>query len=106
MTAPAPFTALVLAAGRGADDPLATARGLSHKCLVRVGGEPMLLRVLGALGASRRVGRIAISIEDAAALEVLRPLLPDRHVVGLGYRTLLAGLGGLHCLTQQQRAAA
>ena len=76
MTAPAPFTALVLAAGRGADDPLATARGLSHKCLVRVGGEPMLLRVLGALGASRRVGRIAISIEDAGALEAVPGLAP------------------------------
>ncbi len=78
-----PYTALVLAASRGARDPLAAAQRLSHKCLVRVGGEPMLLRVLRSLGASQRVGRIAISIDDPGALEAvpgLAPLLDWRSV--------------------------
>ncbi len=44
-----PFTALVLAASRGAADPVARAEGLSHKCLVDTAGTPMLLRVLAAL---------------------------------------------------------
>ena len=80
------FTALVLAAGRGTDDPVAASQNLGHKCLVRVGGEPMLLRVLRALSASQRVGRIAISIEHPGALEAvpgLAPLLDWRSVAML-----------------------
>ncbi len=78
-----PYTALVLAASRGATDSLAAARHLSHKCLLRVGGEPMLLRVLRTLGASQRIGRIAISIDDPgvlAAVPGLAPLLDWRSI--------------------------
>ncbi len=66
-----PFTALVLAASRGAADPVARAEGLSHKCLVDTAGTPMLLRVLAALQASPSVGPIAISIEDPLLLDAL-----------------------------------
>ncbi len=62
------FDALVLAAGRGADDPMAKASGASHKCLLPVAGVPMLMRVLGALAAAKSIGRIFISIEDPAII--------------------------------------
>lgn len=57
---------LVLAAGRGPDDPMARAYGVTHKCLVEVGGRPMLARVIETLLASPEIASIAISIEDAA----------------------------------------
>ena len=59
-------TALVLAGqrrGGGAPDPMAAAAGVSHKALLPVAGVPMLLRVVSALRASPRVGRIVVSIE-------------------------------------------
>ncbi len=67
MTKPArKWKALVLAAGRGPDDPMARAFGVSHKCLLKVGGKPMLARVVSALQSSPRIGRVYVSIEDAA----------------------------------------
>jgi GTP:adenosylcobinamide-phosphate guanylyltransferase len=61
--------ALVLAGSRGPSDPLASAEGARHRALLEVGGEPMLLRVLRALRATRGVGRVTVSIEEPAALE-------------------------------------
>ena len=40
--------------------------------------------------------------EDERALDVLRELLPARRVVGLLCRTLITGLGAIHCLSQQE----
>jgi agmatine deiminase len=41
---------------------------------------------------------------DPVALERLRPLFPGRDVVGIDCRALVAGLGAIHCCTQQEPA--
>jgi len=40
--------------------------------------------------------------EDATALAILAEVLEDREVVGVPCRALVEGLGGIHCLTQQE----
>ncbi len=61
------FTAIILAAQRdGKLDPLAAEAGVSHKCLVPIGGRPLLAHVLDALGAVEGLGRIRISVEPGA----------------------------------------
>lgn len=62
------WAAIVLAAGRGPGDPLARAYGVTHKCLVPVGGIPMLRRVVDTLRAHPSVARIAISIDDPSVV--------------------------------------
>jgi len=49
------FTALVLAADRSPDDPVAKAAGVPCKSLAPIGGIPMVFRVLSALDASREI---------------------------------------------------
>lgn len=61
-------TALVLAGTRPGGDPLATHAGVSHKALIDVGGEPMLLRVLRALAAAPSIARIVVAIDRADVL--------------------------------------
>lgn len=68
MTAPR-WNVLVLAAGRGLDDPMAKAYQVTHKCLVEIGGEPMLKRVVGTLLSSSDVASITVSIEDRKLLD-------------------------------------
>jgi agmatine deiminase len=41
---------------------------------------------------------------DARALAVLRDALPGREVIGIPCRTLVLGLGAIHCLSQQEPA--
>jgi agmatine deiminase len=41
---------------------------------------------------------------DARALSVLRDVLPGREVIGVPCRTLVLGLGAIHCLSQQEPA--
>lgn len=65
----ASMTALVLAASRrGGDDPVASLRGMSHKCLVEVDGVAMIERVVAALLDSGCFRRVLVSIENAAVL--------------------------------------
>ena len=85
------FTAIVLAGTRPGGDALARTSGVSHKCLLPVGGTPMLSRVLNALAASNLVGPIAISIDS--------PLLLD----GLDTVTRLSGEGSLRLLPSGER---
>jgi GTP:adenosylcobinamide-phosphate guanylyltransferase len=66
------WTAIVLAAGRGPDDPMAKAYGVSHKCTLPVNGVPMLRRVVDALRGSQSIASISVSIETA---EVARKAL-------------------------------
>jgi len=68
MNIPMRHTALVLAGTRPGGDPLAAYAGVSHKALIDVGGEPMLLRVLRALAAAPTVGRIVVAIDRADVL--------------------------------------
>lgn len=71
-------TALVMAAQRApGENRLAEIEAVSHKCLVRVGGTPMIQRVVDCLAGAQWIGRIAVSIDEA---EVLRrvPAIADR----------------------------
>jgi GTP:adenosylcobinamide-phosphate guanylyltransferase len=63
-------TALVLAGSRGPDDPLALHAGVSHKAMIEVGGEPMLVRVVRAL-AQAGFTRIVVAIERPELIETL-----------------------------------
>lgn len=63
-------TALILAGKRdGALDPLAVTAGAAHKCVVPVGGRPMIVHVIDALMAAPVIERILISIDDMRALD-------------------------------------
>ena len=87
---PGSTTALVLAGKRdGLTDPLALEAGVSHKCLVPVAGQPMIVHVVDALAASERVGEIRVAIEDPQVLEglpQLRGLLRTGRLVPIGAR--------------------
>jgi len=73
--AEAKFTALVLAASRrGAQDPVAQIQGLSHKCLVKLNGVPMVQRVIDALRGAKNIERIFISIESPDILRTVPAL--------------------------------
>jgi GTP:adenosylcobinamide-phosphate guanylyltransferase len=68
------FTVVVLAAQRnGRLDPLAAEAGVTHKCLVPIGGLPLLAHVLSALGEVGDIDSVRISVEDGAA-DKLRPI--------------------------------
>lgn len=72
---PGTTTALVLAGKRdGSTDPLAQDAGVSHKCLVPVAGQPMLVHVIEALARSHRIGQIRVAIEDPDVLDALPQL--------------------------------
>lgn len=61
------WQAVVLAAGRGPDDPMAKAFGAAHKCGIAVDGIPMLQRVLQAIAGAGMALPVLVSIDDAGA---------------------------------------
>jgi GTP:adenosylcobinamide-phosphate guanylyltransferase len=60
-TPSSPFTAIVLAADRESNNPVAEAAGTACKSLAPVGGTPMVLRVLDALDKARHVDAYILS---------------------------------------------
>jgi GTP:adenosylcobinamide-phosphate guanylyltransferase len=75
-------TALILAGSRrGEGDPVARYRRAPAKCLVTVGGVPMLVRVVRTLAASPSVGAILVSADDIDLPERL-PALASLHRSG------------------------
>ena len=66
---PSPFTAVVLAADRTPDDPVAKAAGVSCKSLTPVGGRAMVLRVLDALGEAEEVDHVVLCGPHPSAME-------------------------------------
>lgn len=61
------LTIIILAAQRdGRLDPLAAEAGVSHKCLVPIGGRPLLAHVLAALAEVEDVAHIRIAVEPGA----------------------------------------
>ena len=62
------FNAIVLAADRGRDDPVAVAAGVAAKCLTPIAGRPMVVRVVHALEQSARVNTILLCGPPAEAL--------------------------------------
>lgn len=69
------YTALIMAAQRkGEPNPLAASEGLTHKCMMDMEGQPMILRVLSSLTESRQIGDILISIDDPAVVADLPPI--------------------------------
>jgi GTP:adenosylcobinamide-phosphate guanylyltransferase len=71
---PMRFNAIVLAADRGRDDPVARAAGVAAKCLAAVGGSPMAARVVCALEQSERVNTILLCGPTDEALHRSREL--------------------------------
>jgi GTP:adenosylcobinamide-phosphate guanylyltransferase len=72
------WRAIILATGRGADDPMAKTFGVLHKCTLPIAGKPMLDWVLDALSGTSIAQPFIISIDDTTAItgnkriEVLR----------------------------------
>lgn len=71
------FTAIVLAADRKPNDPVAIAAQVPCKALARVGGRPMVLRVLDALAGSDQVDRYILCGPTRAIVE-REPWLQER----------------------------
>ena len=83
------FTGLVLAGRRPASDALAGVWGAQHRALIDVNGVPMLLRVVRAMRAAKRIGRLLVTIDEPAALEAVPEL---GRLVADGALTLHASL--------------
>ena len=65
-----PLVAIVLAAQRdGLIDPLAAGAGVTHKCLVPIGGKVLIAHVIDALQATPRIERIRIVVEPAVVAQ-------------------------------------
>ncbi len=77
------FTAVVPAGDRSPNDPVAEVIDVSCNALTPVGGTPMVLRVLPALGAAREIESRILCGPQWAALEQgtgLRPLIESGDV--------------------------
>jgi GTP:adenosylcobinamide-phosphate guanylyltransferase len=64
-----PYPVILMAAGRGPDDPMAKHYGVTHKCLVEVAGKPMLARVVETLLSCPAIREIGVCIENEDVLK-------------------------------------
>ncbi len=71
------FSAIVLAADRGRDDPVAAAAGVAAKCLTPIAGIPMVVRVIHALQESACMDTILLC---GPAAEILQES-PELHQI-------------------------
>lgn len=67
------WTAVLLAGSRPTGDPLAKAMNASHKALIPVAGEPMLLRPLRALLGSPAIREVIVLTQDPDAIRLAVP---------------------------------
>src|SRR6187549_177533 len=83
-----PVVAIVLAGQRhGAVNPLAERAGVSHKCLVPIGGKPLIAHVLATLTALPELAEIRISVEPGAEPD-LRPVIAPFEAFGVPIRLI------------------
>ncbi len=78
-----PFIAIVLAADRNQDDPVASAAKVSCKALTPIAGRPMVLRVLDALNSSRLIGKTLLSGPPRSIVEeheILNRYVSNSHI--------------------------
>jgi GTP:adenosylcobinamide-phosphate guanylyltransferase len=73
-----PRSAIVLAGRRSSDDPLARADNASHRALLDIEGEPMLLRVVKRLVSRPSIERVLINIDEPALLKPIAELTSMR----------------------------
>jgi GTP:adenosylcobinamide-phosphate guanylyltransferase len=73
-----PRTAVVLAGRRPGEDFLALAAGASHRALLDIEGEPMLLRVIRCLLGRPSIERVLINIDAPELLESIPELVAYR----------------------------
>jgi GTP:adenosylcobinamide-phosphate guanylyltransferase len=76
-----PWRVVILAAGRGPNDPMAKAFGVAHKCTIPIAGKPMLEWVLDALRQTAIHKPYVIVIDDATVLAPSKDfkILPARN---------------------------
>lgn len=60
--------AVILAAGRGADDPMAKTFGTAHKCTIPIAGKPMIDHVITALRGTNINRPYLVSIDDLSVI--------------------------------------
>ena len=68
------WRAVILAAGRGPDDPMAKAFGVAHKCTLPLHGKPMLEWVLLALRKTKIHKPFVVVIDDASVLAQMKDI--------------------------------
>jgi GTP:adenosylcobinamide-phosphate guanylyltransferase len=67
-----PWRVVILAAGRGPDDPMAKAFGVLHKATLPIAGKPMLQWVVDALRQTAIQKPFVVVIDDASVLQTLQ----------------------------------
>jgi len=79
----ASYTAIVLAADRGPDDPVARASGAACKSLTVINGKPMLWRVIHALQRAPSIGEIIVVGPAQNVLDADSELASALHAAGI-----------------------